>query len=116
MAARRMTFGLFKETYEDFIKELRKNFNVTLYRRPSEDYGFAQAYECGFIIEPEEGAGWKDYFRNYLIHKALRFWPEGEIWNVRIKPDQDRENRLVCTFSIVFNNYQEDVYRDSNFQ
>lgn len=106
-----MTLETFRESLDSFVEELKQDFEVWQYAKASDNYSYARAYECHLMVEPEGGAGWKAYFKNYLTHKALKFWPEGEIYDIQLKADQDREDRVVCIFTIAFDSYREGPYR-----
>lgn len=106
-----MTLGMFRETFNRFVEELKQKFNVRQFARVSEDYSFAKAYECHLAVEPGQGPNWKSYFETYLIHKALRFWPEGEVYNVKFKEDLGGSGELACIFTVAFDSYREGPYR-----
>lgn len=104
------TLGMFRESFNSFVGELKQDFKVWQTSRVSDNYSFAKAYECHLGVKPGQGPNWKSYFETYLIHKALRFWPEGEVWGIKWKESESGD--LLCNFSIVFDGYQEGPYRD----
>ena len=103
---------MFRESFNRFVEELKEKFTVRQFSRVSENYSFARAYECHLAVKPGQGPNWKGYFENYLIHKALKFWSEGEVYNVKWKEDPNGSGELLCIFTIAFDSYQESPYRD----